>query len=46
MTCPISVDTRNAVVAREAILAGADLVNDVSGATLPLTLLPISTIEM
>lgn len=30
-TCLISVDTRNAQVAREAISAGADLINDVSG---------------
>ena len=29
--CPISVDTRNAEVAKQAVLAGADLVNDVSG---------------
>ena len=29
--CPISVDTRNSEVARQAVLAGADLVNDVSG---------------
>lgn len=28
---PLSVDTRNAVVAREALQRGADLVNDVSG---------------
>jgi len=28
---PISVDTRHSVVAREAIIAGADIVNDVSG---------------
>lgn len=30
---PISIDTRNATVARAAILAGADIVNDVSGGT-------------
>lgn len=30
---PISIDTRNARVAREAIEAGADIVNDVSGGT-------------
>lgn len=30
---PISIDTRNAIVARAAILAGADIVNDVSGGT-------------
>lgn len=28
---PISIDTRHAAVAKEAILAGADIVNDVSG---------------
>ncbi|MDD3420403.1 MAG: dihydropteroate synthase [Candidatus Gastranaerophilales bacterium] len=28
---PISIDTRNAETARQAILAGADIVNDVSG---------------
>ena len=32
---PISVDTRKAEVAREAIAAGADIVNDVSGLELP-----------
>jgi dihydropteroate synthase len=31
INCPISIDTRNAIVAREAILHGADVVNDVSG---------------
>ncbi|RUS19188.1 Dihydropteroate synthase-like protein [Endogone sp. FLAS-F59071] len=31
VTVPISIDTRHARVAREAVLAGADLVNDVSG---------------
>ena len=30
---PISIDTRNSKVARAAILAGADIVNDVSGGT-------------
>ncbi len=30
---PISIDTRHATVAKEAILAGADIVNDVSGGT-------------
>ena len=30
---PISIDTTKATVAREAIAAGADLVNDISGAT-------------
>ena len=30
---PISIDTRHAVVAKEAVFAGADIVNDVSGGT-------------
>jgi len=30
---PISIDTRSAVVARAAVAAGADIVNDVSGGT-------------
>ena len=30
---PISIDTRHATVARAAILAGADIINDVSGGT-------------
>ena len=29
----LSIDTRNAIVAREAIKAGADIINDVSGGT-------------
>lgn len=33
LTLPISVDTTQATVAREAIAAGADIINDVSGAT-------------
>lgn len=36
---PISVDTTRAVVAREAIAAGADIVNDISGATYDSTML-------
>ena len=32
-TVPISIDTTKAIVAAEAIAAGADLVNDISGAT-------------
>lgn len=32
-TIPISIDTTKATVAREAIAAGADIVNDISGAT-------------
>ncbi|WP_372604293.1 dihydropteroate synthase [Actibacterium sp.] len=33
VTTPISIDTRKAAVAREALAAGADLVNDVAGFT-------------
>lgn len=32
-TIPISIDTTKATIAREAIAAGADIVNDISGAT-------------
>lgn len=31
LICPISVDTRSSVVAKEAVLAGANIINDVSG---------------
>lgn len=31
ITIPISIDTRSSVVAREAVKAGADVINDVSG---------------
>jgi len=37
---PISVDTTRSVVAREAIAAGADMVNDISGATFDQAMLP------
>lgn len=37
---PISVDTTRAVVAQAAIEAGADLVNDISGATYDARMLP------
>lgn len=37
---PISVDTTRAVVARAAVAAGADLVNDISGATYDAMMLP------
>lgn len=33
ITTPISIDTRNAATAREALAAGADMVNDVSALT-------------
>jgi len=32
-TIPISIDTTKAIIAEEAIVAGADIVNDISGAT-------------
>lgn len=40
LSIPISVDTTRAVVARAAIAAGADLVNDISGATYDTMMLP------
>lgn len=40
LSIPISVDTTRAVVARAAIAAGADLVNDISGATYDAMMLP------
>ena len=39
---PISIDTRKAAVAAEALMAGAGLVNDVSGFTHDLALAPLS----
>lgn len=39
-TVPISIDTTHAVVARAAVEAGADLVNDISGATYDPEMLP------
>jgi dihydropteroate synthase len=39
---PISIDTRKAAVAAEALMAGAGLVNDVSGFTYDLALAPLS----
>ncbi|MFB2836484.1 dihydropteroate synthase [Floridanema evergladense] len=39
-TIPISVDTTKAEVAKAAILAGADIVNDISGATFDSKMLP------
>ncbi len=41
MTAPISIDTRKAPVAKAALAAGADLVNDVSGFTFDDGLLPL-----
>ena len=40
VTCPISIDTRKAVVAQAAHRAGANLVNDVSGFTFDADLAP------
>ncbi len=37
---PISIDTTKAAVARAAVAAGADLVNDISGATFDPAMLP------
>ena len=39
MDVPISIDTTRSTVARAAIAAGADLVNDISGATFDLDML-------
>jgi dihydropteroate synthase len=41
MTIPISIDTTRAKVAQAAIAAGADLVNDISGATYDETMLSV-----
>jgi dihydropteroate synthase len=40
MTVPISVDTTRASVAKAAIKAGADIVNDISGGTFDADMLP------
>lgn len=40
LTVPISVDTTKAAVAREAIAAGADIINDISGAVYDPDMLP------
>lgn len=40
LTVPISVDTTKAAVAREAIAAGADIINDISGAVFDPDMLP------
>ncbi|MFB2937514.1 dihydropteroate synthase [Aerosakkonemataceae cyanobacterium BLCC-F154] len=41
LNIPISVDTTKSEVAKAAILAGADIVNDISGATFDSEMLPI-----
>lgn len=38
---PLSIDTTRAAVAQAAIAAGADIVNDISGATFDVEMLPI-----
>ncbi len=40
LTVPISVDTTRAAVARASIEAGADIINDISGGTFDLEMLP------
>jgi dihydropteroate synthase len=40
-TVPISVDTTRAAVARAAVAAGADLINDISGGTFDPEMLPV-----
>lgn len=41
-TCPISIDTRKAPVAQTALLAGATVINDVSGFTYDPALAPLA----
>lgn len=40
---PISIDTTKAVVAQEAIAAGADIINDISGGTFDPQMLPTAS---
>ncbi|MDH6056520.1 dihydropteroate synthase [Umezakia ovalisporum] len=40
ITVPISIDTTRATVARASIEAGADIINDISGGTFDLEMLP------
>jgi|SRR6478672_763650 len=40
-TIPLSVDTTRAAVARAAVAAGADLINDISGGTFDPEMLPV-----
>jgi len=40
LSVPISVDTTKAAIARASVLAGADIVNDISGATFDSQMLP------
>lgn len=47
ITQPISVDTTRAIVAEQAIQAGANLVNDISGATFdPAMLTTVATLDI
>jgi dihydropteroate synthase len=41
ISVPISIDTTRALVAQKAVEAGADLVNDISGATFDPNMLPV-----
>ena len=46
-TVPISIDTTRSAVVREAIAAGADLVNDISGGTFDSGMLPtVASLEV
>ncbi len=45
VTCPISIDTRKAAVAQAAHLAGAALINDVSGFTYDTALAPYAAAQ-
>lgn len=40
ITVPISVDTTRAIVAKASVEAGADMINDISGGTFDLEMLP------
>ncbi|HAG82905.1 MAG TPA: dihydropteroate synthase, partial [Cyanobacteria bacterium UBA12227] len=41
LSIPISVDTTRASVAEQAVLSGADLINDISGGTFDPNMLPV-----
>lgn len=43
LSVPISVDTFSAAVAEEAVAAGADIVNDISGGTVDERMAPLAT---
>jgi len=42
LKCAISIDTRNSAVAREAIEAGADIINDITGGIHDPNMLPLA----